>query len=137
MKLMNAEIYNATEPMKKLLRVPLPGTTSYALVQLAHKLRPQSDIIEEVRSKLIAEHGEPDVKRHGRPHISPEMAGFPKFAEELGVLLAQEYDIGEFKVIILPSKIVIEPYVLMALEKFVMLEGEERAELVEVVKLEK
>ena len=131
MELTNAEIYNATEPMKKLLRVKLPVRTSYALVQLAGKLRPQSDVIEQVRMKLIVEYGQRDEKRSGRPYISPEMAGFPKFAAELGVLFEQkvELDIGDK--IKLPPTIEIEPYVLMALEKFVELEG-----LVEVVEVE-
>lgn len=129
MELTNAEIYNATEPMKKLLRVKLPVRTSYALVQLASKLRPQSDVIEQVRQKLIIEHGEQDEKRGGRPYISPEMANFPKFAEELGLLLAQTFELEGFeKKISLPLTIEIEPYVLMALDKFVELEG-----IVEVV----
>lgn len=134
MEILNAEIYNATEPIKRLLRVKLPGTTSYALVQLAHKLRPQSDIIEEVRQKLIVQHGEPDEKRNGRPHITPEMAGFPKFAEELGELLSQKYEIGEFEKIRLPRKIEIEPYVLMALERFIGLEEEAKVEVAELKK---
>ena len=128
MKISNAEIYNATEPLKALLKIKMPVKTSYALIQLTHKLKPQMDVIEQVRQKLIIEHGEPDEKRPGATKITPEMAGFPEFAEELGELLGQEYELQDFVKVRLPDTIEIEPYILMALERFIELGDEVEVE---------
>lgn len=121
MKLKNGEIFNAKEPLNKLMAVKLPVKTSYELAQLAHKLKNQIQIIDEVRDRLIATYGKPATNIPGGSQITPADEGFPKFAEELGELLDQEIEI-EFNIVKLPPTLEIEPYVLMALDKFVELE---------------
>lgn len=122
MEVTNAIIHNASEPLKKLLTVKLPMRTSLEIVKLAKAVREHADIIEQVRSKLIRDYGKPNPKQSGASTISPSDEGFPKFAEELGELLGQTVEI-DFKVVRLPNNIEIEPYVLMALESFVEVEG--------------
>lgn len=124
MKISNAIIYNAMKPLEALLKVKMPVQASYALIKLASEIQPQMEVINRVRQKLIVEHGEPDEKRGGQSRIAPEMDGFPKFAEEMGILLEQDFELEDFKKIRLPDNIEIEPVVLMALENFIMLEVE-------------
>ncbi len=121
MKLSNADIYNTKVPMQKLLAVKLPVLVGIGVVKLAQKLRGPLDVIEEVRSRLVAAYGEPDPHRPGASKISPEMEGFSKFAEELGTLLGQEVEL-EIDTVTIPASIEIEPFVVMALERFIQIE---------------
>ena len=121
MKLKNGEIFNAKEPLNKLMAMKFPVKTSYELVRLASKLKEQMQIIEQVRDKLITTYGKPVANTPGGSQIAPTDEGFPKFAEEFGDLLGQEVEI-EFDVVKIPPTIEIEPYILMALDKFVILD---------------
>ena len=118
MRISNTEIHNTIEPLQKLLMVKLPVKASLALIKLAKQLQPHQEIIEEVKNKLIRNYGEEDKKRPGGGKIAPGMPGFSKFAEEFGILLGEEVEM-EFDVVKLQDTIEIEPYVLMALERFV------------------
>ena len=123
MKLKNSEIFNAKVPMQKILAVKLPVLTGYELLKIERQLATQWSIIDQVRDKLITKYGE-EIKDGppGRFSIDPSKKGFPKFSEELGKLFEEEFEIS-YKVITLPRDIVIEPFVLMALERFVQIEG--------------
>ena len=118
MRISNSEIHNTVDPLRKLLMVKLPVKASLALIKLAKQLQPHQEIIQQVKDKLIANYGEEDKKRPGGAKIAPGMPGFSKFAEEFGILLGEEVEM-EFEVVKLPDTIEIEPYVLMALERFV------------------
>lgn len=130
MKVTNSEIYNTRDPLRRLMAIRMPVLVSLELVKFSKLLQPHLDTIEQVRDKLISENGEADEKRPGGSKISPEMEGFPKFAEEFGTLLEQEVEI-DFEPVTIPPTIAIEPYVIMALEKFVVVGS------VEVVPIQK
>jgi len=121
MKLKNGEIFNAKEPLNKLMAVKLPVKTSYELVKLATSLKDQMAVIEQVRDKLITTYGKPASNMPGGSQITPADEGFPKFAEELGELFNQEVEI-EFNAVKIPMNFEIEPHILMALDKFIELD---------------
>ena len=118
MKLTNGEIFNAREPLVKLLQEKLPVKTSYGLAKLAAKLSDQLGVIDKVRQGLFQTYGKKDPKNMMRLSIDPQGENFPKFASEMGELLAQEVEIV-FDVVTLPDTLEIEPATLMALDKFV------------------
>jgi len=118
--LTNLEIFNAKEPLEKLLREKLPVKTSYGLAKLAAKLNDQLGVIEKVRQGLFMTYGEPVPENPTQIRVNPESEKFPKFAEEMGELMKQEVEIV-FDVVTLPDTLEIEPAVLMALDKFIKL----------------
>lgn len=117
----NGEIFNAKEPMQKLLRVKMPATISLELVRMVRILSGLHADINQVRDGLIQHYGESDKTRPGGAKIAPDMAGFPKFAEEFGQLMEKELEV-DIHAVKIPSTIEIEPYVLLALERFVELD---------------
>ena len=118
MKLTNLVIFNAHEPLKKLMQEKLPVKASYGLAKLASKLEPQLGVIEKVRQGLIQTYGKPDPKNPRQISVDPQGEGFPKFAEEYGELMMQEVEIV-IDVVTLPDTLEVEPSVLMALDKFI------------------
>ena len=118
MKLTNGEIFNAKQPLEKLLKEKLPVKVSYGLAKLAAKLNDQLQVIEKVRQGLIQTYGEKDSENPMQIRVSPQSEGFPKFAEEYGELMTQEVEIV-FDVVTLPDTLEVEPTVLMALDKFI------------------
>lgn len=118
MKLTNQEIFNAKEPLEKLIQEKLPVKTSYGLAKLAHKLNDQLQIIEKVRVGLFQTYGGPHPDNPRQLRVDPQSEGFPKFANELGELMTQEVEIV-FEEVTLPDTLEIEPSVLMALDRFV------------------
>ena len=118
MKLTNGEIFNAKEPLSKLIQEKLPVKTSYGLAKLASKLDAQLGVIEKVRQGLIQTYGEKDPDNPMQIRVDPQSENFPKFAEEYGELMAQEVEIV-FDVVTLPDTLEVEPSTLMALDKFV------------------
>ncbi len=118
MKLTNGEIFNAKEPLEKLIQEKLPVKASYGLAKLAAKLNDQLQVIEKVRQGLIQTYGEKDPDNPMRIRVDPQGEGFSKFAEEYGELMAQEVEIV-FDVVTLPDTLEVEPAVLMALDKFI------------------
>ena len=118
MKLTNGEIFNAKEPLEKLLNEKLPVKTSYGLAKLAAKLNDQLQVIEKVRQGLITTYGNIDPDNPNQTRVDPQMEGFSKFMGEYGELMAQEVEIV-FEVVTLPDTLEIEPATLMALDKFI------------------
>ncbi len=118
MKLTNGEIFNAKEPLAKLIKEKFPVKVSYGLAKLASKLDAQLEVIEKVRQGLIQTYGEKDPDNPQKIKVDPQSEGFPKFAEEYGELMTQEVEIV-FDVVTLPDTLEIEPTVLMALDKFI------------------
>ena len=123
MKITNGEVFNTREPLDKLMAAKLPIKTCYQLAKIAKLLSDQIAIIGQMRDKLITIYGTLPEKGPLRPQINPTDDGWPKFAEELGVLMSEEVEF-EFDVVKLPLSIEIETYVIFALEKFVQLEEE-------------
>ena len=121
MKLINAEIYNTKEEMRKLLRIKMPVKTSYELVKTVRALSEPIAIIDQVRDGLIEHYGEKDETRPGGAKITPDMAGFSGFAEEFGQLMEKEVEL-DIDVVKIPTNIEIEPIVLLALDKFIELD---------------
>jgi len=117
-KLTNGEIFNAKEPLQKLMAEKMPVKVSYGLAKLAAKLNDQLGVIEKVRQGLIQTYGEKDPENPMQIRVSPESEGFQKFASELGELMAQEIEIV-FEVVTLPDTLEVEPVTLMALDKFI------------------
>ena len=118
MKLTNLEIFNAKEPLRKLLEEKLPVKSSYGLAKLASKLDPQLGVIEKVRQGLIQTYGEKDPDNPQQIKVSSQSEGFPKFAEEYGELMAKEVEIV-IEVVALPDTLEVDAATLMALQKFV------------------
>jgi len=117
-KLTNGEIFNAKEPLQKLIQEKLPVKASYGLAKLAAKLETQLQVIEKVRQGLIQTYGEQDPDNPTQTRVDPQSEGFPKFMEEYGELMAQEVEVV-FSIVTLPDTLEVEPAVLMALDKFI------------------
>ena len=118
MKLTNREIYDAKRPLQTLIEEKLPVKVSYGLAKLAAKLDEQLEVIEKVRRGLISTYGAKDPKNPQQVMVSPESENFPKFAEEIEELMAQETEIV-IEVVTLPDTLEIQASILMALKKFV------------------
>ena len=118
MKLTNGEIFNAKEPLQKLIGEKFPVKVSYGLAKLAAKLDGQLQVIEKVRQGLIQTYGEKDPENPQQIRVSPQSESFPKFAEEYGELMMQEVELV-IDVVTLPDTLEVEPSTLMALDKFV------------------
>ena len=118
MELTNLEIFNAREPLEKLMQEKMPVKVSYGLAKLAAKLNDQLQVIEKVRNGLIQTYGEKDPDNPMQIRVNPHRDGFPKFASELGELMSQETEIV-FDAVTLPDTLEVEPAVLMALDKFI------------------
>ena len=136
MKLKNGEIFNASEPLGKLMGEKFPVKVAYGLAKLANKLAVPLKDIEDVRQGLIKTYGETDPEKPQQTRVNPEGENFQKFASEIGELFAQEVEVV-FDKVKLPEKVAatcdkcshnmdkmleIEPSVLMSLEKFVSVE---------------
>ncbi len=132
MKLNNGEIFNAVDALNRLTPegTKFPVKVRLAIVKLLTKLGDAFREIEEVRNGLIKTYGK---EEDGQLKVESDSANFPKFAEEMNELFAQEVEVV-FDKIKLPEMVAstcdkcshnmdkmleIEPSVLMALEKFV------------------
>jgi len=131
MKLTNGEIFNAKEPLQKLLAVKPPFEVSYGLAILASKLDPQLGIIEKVRNGLFQTYGTPNPQNpqqilSPKPMIEGDdkkMVENPKakkFVEEYNELMSKEVEIV-LDTVEIPSTVElnVEPTVLLALLKFI------------------
>ena len=118
MKLTNQEIFNAKAPLEKLLGEKFPLKVSHGLATLVTKLNDQLQVIDKVRQGLFQTYGEKDPDNPMKIRVDPQGENFPKFASELGELMAQEVEIV-FDVVTLPDTLEVEPSTLMALDKFI------------------
>lgn len=118
MKLTNGEIFNAKEPLNKLLEERLPVKVSFALAKIAQKLNEKYEVIEMTRAGLIRTYGKVDPLNPRHQLVTPDCDGFSKFEEEFKELMEQEVELVIEKVT-LPDTLEVQPVTLMALEKFV------------------
>ena len=118
MKLTNGEIFNAREPLQKLMAEKFPVKVSYGLAKLAAKLDEQLQVIEKVRQGLIQTYGEANPDNPQQISVTPQSESWSKFAEEYGELMSQEVEVV-IDVVTLPDTLEVEPTVLMALDKFI------------------
>lgn len=121
MKLTNGELDNLQGPLTDLLKEKLPIATSFKLAKLAASLQEPVRVMQTCKEKIYATHGTPDPKNPALVRIDPQGEDFPKFAKDLGELMAQEVDI-DFEPVALPGTVQITPSVLMALDRFVTVE---------------
>lgn len=124
MKLLNGEVYTASQSLETLSNKDFPIRVSYGLVTLIKKLSIQTEIIEKLRTDLIKKHGTKD--KVGNISIDRNSLKMVKFADEFNTLLSQEIDI-EFEKVKLPWEVDgksynIEPKILKTLEKFIEME---------------
>ena len=149
MKLTNGEIFNAKEPLQKLLAEKPPFEVSYGLAILASKLDPQLGVIEKVRQGLFKTYGTPNPDnpqqlkapqptipdgselKDGGGNSILDGGGNPtfnmvenpqavKFVSEYNELMSKEVEIV-LDVVEIPSTVElnIEPAVILALMKFI------------------
>ena len=121
MKVTNGELHNIRESLKVLISVPMPIKTGFQLAKLAAELDEPTKVMQTCREQLFKTYGEVDPKNPIIVRMPPDSPNFPKFAEELGVLMSLEVEIP-CEVVILPGTLEIAPSVLISLEKFVSLE---------------
>ena len=118
MNLTNGEIFNAGEPLSKLMEHKFPVKISFGLAELAQKISPRLQIINDVRNGLIKTYGKKNKDNPQEIRVNPEDENFLKFIEEMNELLTQEVEIV-FDKVKLPEDLEIEPSVLILLDKFV------------------
>ena len=123
MKLTNADIFVAQEPLKELTKEKFPVKVSYGLAKLVSALQAQSIIIENVRNGLIQKYGTPSKSNPQNIEVLPTNENFPKFVEDFNTLMSEEVEIDVEK-IKLPDKVddkdlTISPATLVALDKFI------------------
>ncbi|HEY6021343.1 MAG TPA: hypothetical protein VIY48_16000 [Candidatus Paceibacterota bacterium] len=122
MKLKNADIWNAIEPLDKLMLIKFPVKVSYALAKLANKLANEYQAIEQVRRGLVNKYGE--RSKNGKISVQQfieeggENPKWQPFMDELSELMQQETEIV-FDVVKLTPTAEVEPMTLTALVKFV------------------
>uniref|UniRef100_A0A6M3LTQ2 Uncharacterized protein n=1 Tax=viral metagenome TaxID=1070528 RepID=A0A6M3LTQ2_9ZZZZ len=123
MKLTNGEIFNAREPLTKLMEAKFPVKTAFGLVKMARKLDEHLQDIEKVRQGLFQTYGTPDPKNMTQIRVEqyipdpdegqePTDAGvrmkenpkWPKFREELTELFNQEVEVV-LEPVALPEKV--------------------------------
>ena len=123
MKLSNGDIFGAKEPLDKLMEIRFPVKVAFGLAKLANKLNVHIRDIESVRAGLIKTYGEVDKDNPRQTRVSPDSENYPQFAKEMDELFGQEVEVVIDKVKLLGEvdgkAILIEPSILMALEKFV------------------
>lgn len=118
MKLTNAELLNAKDPLQELIRQKFPVKTSLALLKLVQKLNEFLVPVEQVRDGLVKTYGKPNPDNTTQMIVVPGDEKWPKFAEEYGELVAQENDVI-VNPVELPATFEISPATLAALEKFI------------------
>jgi len=94
-KLTNGEIFNAKEPLDKLLKEKFPLKVSYGLAGMATKLNDQRRVIDKVRQGLFQTYGEP------HPHNPMQMQCMPVIEERDGEGNVKQD--GEGKPIMIPN----------------------------------
>lgn len=125
MKVLNREIFEAKEPLERLIQLPLPVKTSLEVARFANKLSDELRAIEEVRMGLFRKYGSPS--EDGCQLVVEETSDkYPKFLSELDELMMQETEVVVGPISLPPEvdgkPLNIEPSILMALEKFVDVE---------------
>lgn len=136
MKVKNGEIFISREPLQKLLEMKLPVKASYQVAKLANRFNEQLKVIDDVRNGLIRKYGKPDPEKGGQLRIDPANENWEKFIAEFNELMELEIEMVIEKIGI-PEKVTgtcdkcnhnmdiilqIEPSILMALEKFVVIQ---------------
>lgn len=122
MQVSNMEVWQAREPLQTLLSEPWPVKTAYWLAKLARKIGDQYAVIDQVRVKLITQHG--TQNETGQIAISPESPNWPQFAAEFNDLMAITVEIPLNRIVLPDANgLTISPAALLALEPFVSAEG--------------
>ncbi|KKM17065.1 hypothetical protein LCGC14_1679440, partial [marine sediment metagenome] len=72
MKVLNADIMNAKEPLEKILQLPLPVKAALQVAKFANKLEDEWRVIENVRQGLIKKYGKTNGDQISVDHKSKE-----------------------------------------------------------------
>lgn len=126
MEIKNRELFEAVEPLKKLMSNALPVQVSYKLVKLVNKLNTPFKDIEDTVTRLRNMYGEKDengrlktvVNEGGIAVLDLKPENADKLNNDFEELMEHSVEVVIEKVK-LPETLEIEPNVLMALEKFV------------------
>lgn len=122
MPVKKSDIYQAREPLQKLLTLPLPAKTAYQLAKFARKVEEEWQAVEAVRNGLVRRFGKPG--EGGQVYIDrADTECYGSFLAEMNGLLGQESEI-DVEPINLPERVdgkalEIEAATLLALDKFV------------------
>lgn len=125
MKITNGELFNNIKPaLGKLIQVQLPVKTSFEIAKFTALVQKSVDTIESVRNGLISKYGEIDKARQA-PVISQKSTRWDEFVPEYNELMEIEIELPD-TIIVIPQnvngrEVEIEPSVLIALEKFVVM----------------
>jgi len=120
MKLTIAEIYNSKDSLIELAKLKMPVKVSLAVAKLVKKLDEHYVPAKEVENGLITQYGkavEEGVNK-GQVSIQPGDENWAAFATEYSELMAQTVEIV-MQPIPLPDELEVEPYILVALERFI------------------
>jgi len=137
-KVTNGEIYNSRESLEMLSMMSLPVLVSLQVAKLSSKLNGLRGIIESVRIGLVNKHGQTQESEEmvvifpNDPLCRPVSPDWEKFASEYSKLMTTEAEV-DAEPIRLPREVdgkplLIQPSILIALEKFIEVEGKESEE---------
>lgn len=124
MKLKNGDIQGAVRPLQSLIQEKFPVSTSFALVKLVNKLNEPLKDIDGVRKQLIEKY---NTKKEGeRAEVEQDKPQFIQFNNDWMELMDQEVEL-KFDKVKVPlnqngHELMIEPALLMALDKFIEFE---------------
>jgi hypothetical protein len=119
MKVQLGEIYGARDSLAKLLALTcFEAKISILIARLARKLGEEIKTIEQQRLQLVQKYGEKDGENN-QLVVTPENR--EAFIKEFDEALDQTIEIDMPQVVI-PGNIVIEPSILLALDKFITVE---------------
>jgi len=121
MELSVGQVVDMRESLIKLMQRPLPVLASFRLAQLANALNPTLTVFQATKDKLVKELGAPI---EGSAGYKVTEANMEAFNEQMAVLLKEEVCVPVYK-ISLPVTLEIEAMVLMPLECFLEVPGEE------------
>ena len=120
MKVTNAELMNAQEPMETLGKKQLPVKVALALSKLSMKLNEHLVPALKVKDGLVRQYGH-EIKVANKPPqigLEPGDENWTKFCEEYAELLNFENEIV-FEKVLIPDTVELDVATAMALEKFI------------------
>jgi len=131
MLLDNGEVFGAVQGLTQLSEKELPVKVSYWIARLINKLDDGYKPIDKLRQELVQKHGSSDPEQHGQASIKPDSENWTAFILDYNELMAMETEVDVEPVVLpieIPSEVdgkelTVKPNVLVALEKFVKIEG--------------
>ncbi len=118
MRVSNGDVFQAREPLQRLLGEKFPMKTAIALRDFKRKLAEKWDVIEDIRLGLVKEYGETDDK--GQTTVKQGTEKWDKFVTEFNDLMAMDCEIDGNKVVVpLTGNVMVSAADMEALDKFI------------------